>query len=143
MSLVLGTDFIGFINDSGTWKPYVCARSISLTIVTDVIETSTSGNGLFATYAPTKNSFTATIDGLVELSASGSLTLGDLQTKQLQQEIFQMQFQRTDSNGNVYTTYGYFFITSSSDTGSYDGVDTFSITLQGTGALLQSFNNPS
>lgn len=143
MSLVNGKDFIGFIADSGSWKPYVCATDISLSLSTDVIETSVAGNGLWASYVPTKNSFTGSISGLVELSSSPSLTLGDLQAFQIRHTTFQMQFQRTDSDGNVYTTYGEFFITSSSDSGNFNGVDTFSITLQGTGPLSQSYNNPS
>ncbi len=143
MSIVKGSDFIGFIFDSGEWKPYVCATSISLNVTTDIIETSVTGTGLWAAYKPTKNSFTGSISGLVDLNESGSLDYSDLQTLQFNQTIFQMQFQRTDQDGNVYTTYGSFFITGSSDTGSFDGVNTFSITLQGTGVLMQSFNNPS
>lgn len=143
MSLVLGKNFIGFINDSGTWKPYICATSITLNVTTDSIETSASGNGIWASFLPTKNSFTGSINGNVSLNVAGNLTLSDLQAKQFNQVIFLMQFQRTDGNGNVYTTYGFFFITSSTDTGSYDGVNTFSITLQGTGPLTQSFDNPS
>lgn len=135
MSIVKGSDFIGLINVSGIWTPQICSRSISLTINTEQIETSVSGNGLWATYAPTKNSFTGTIDGIVSLAEDDVLTLEDLQEMQMAQTIFQMQFKRTDLSGNVYVQLGYFFITSSQDTGSFDGIDTFSISLQGTGEL--------
>lgn len=143
MSLVQGKNFIAFINDAGTWKPYVCATSITLNINTEAIETSVSGNGLWASYLPTKNSWSGSANGNVSLNEPANLTLADLQAKQIDQVIFAIQFQRSDDNGNVYTSYGNAFITSSSDTGSYDGIDTFSITLQGTGPLNQSFDNPS
>lgn len=139
MSQVKGENFIAKINDSGTWKGYMCARSISLSLNTEFIETSVTGNGLFATYAPTKNSFTGSGDGIVTLNEPGSLTLEDLQEKQMAQEICQMQFERTDGSGNTYTQIGYFFITNSQDSGSYDGLDLFSITFQGTGRLSRVF----
>jgi len=137
MSLVKGENFIAYINDSGVWKPYICARNISLNINTEFLETSTSGNGLFATYVPTKNSFTASTDGIVDLNPSGDLTLEDLQDRQLAQTIFQMQFLRLDESGNSYNQLGYFFIFNCSDSGSYDGLDLFSVTLQGTGPLTK------
>lgn len=137
MSLVLGTDFIFYRKVGDDWIPYGCSRNVALNIATEFIETSGPGNGLFATYAPTKNSWTASADGVVSLVDGGSLTLPSLQTSQLAQEVFQVQFQRTDQSGNVFTNLGYVFITGSQESGSYDGVDIFSIALQGTGPLLQ------
>lgn len=142
MSLV-GKEFQAFINDSGTWKPYICATSISVSATTESIETSVSGNGLWASFLPTKNSWTATASGNVSLNDPPNLTLGDLQAKQFDQVIFQIQFQASDTDGNIYTMYGNCFITGSSASGSYNGIATFDITLQGTGPLSQSYDNPS
>jgi hypothetical protein len=50
-----------------------------------------------------------------------------------------MRFERVGQSGNVYTSEGKFYITSSDDTGSYADVSTFSINLQGTGALIEVF----
>ena len=54
-----------------------------------------------------------------------------------------MRFQRTDESGNVYTgIYAdelNFFITNSIDSGSYDGMNIFTIQGQGTGAITQIF----
>lgn len=135
MSLVKGTDFIGLINIAGVWTPYICARSISVNTVTEAIETSVSGNGLWASYLPTKNSWTASTDGVVDLNESGSLTIADLQKMQFEQTIFQVMFSETDESGNQYMRVGYCFITNCQDSGSFDGVATFSLTLQGTGPL--------
>lgn len=141
-SPVFGDEVIIWIYD-GTWKLYACATSASLNVTTEVIETSVSGNGLWASFAPTKHTFTGTIEGLVSLNNSGVLGLPELRAAQFAQTIFLMQIQRTDKLGNVYTEDGYFFITNSSDTGRFDGVDTFSISLQGTGVLTQAYDNPS
>lgn len=142
MNLGKGDNFTVFINDSGVWKPYICATSVSVNIVTESIETSVSGNGLWASFAPTKNSFTASANGNVSLNDPASLTLVELQQKQIAQEIFLIQFLQTADDGSTYTKYGYCFITGSSDTGSFDGVATFSINFQGTGALTLDFELP-
>jgi hypothetical protein len=141
MSLVQGKNIIVYIFDV-TWKPYICATSCSLNISTEFIETSVSGTGLYATYLPTKNSFTGSIDGNVSLNDPDSLTLADLRSKQISQEIFLMQFQRTSDDGYVYTSQAMFFITGSSDTGSFNGINTFSITLQGTGSIIEGVEPP-
>lgn len=137
MSLVLGSNFIFSRKVDDAWLPYACSRSLNLNITTESIETSGPGNGLFATYAPTKNSWNASADGIVSLVDAGLLTLPALQASQLAQEVFQVQFQRTDQAGNVFTNLGYVFITGSQESGTYDGVDIFSISLQGSGPLLQ------
>lgn len=136
MILVLGNDFILYRQIDDDWIPYACSRSLTLSINVEYIETSGPGNGLFATYAPTKNSWSASADGVVSLVDAGLLTLPALQASQLAQEVFQVQFTRTDQAGNVFVNLGYVFITGSQESGGYDGVDMFSITIQGTGHLL-------
>lgn len=140
MSVVTGKDFVGYIyrNSDGAWLPYICATDISLQTNTDVIETSVAGNGLFASYLPTKNSFSGSISGNTALNDGDQLTLADLRTKQLAGEIFLMRFFRTAQDGSIYVDVGSFFITNCSDSGNFNGVSSFNITLQGTGPL-QSF----
>ena len=140
---VKGDNVVVYIFDGGIWKLYVCATSAELNVATEFIETSVSGSGLWATYAPTKNSFTLTLSGVVSLNETGSLSLPDLRQKQVAQETLLMRFQRTDESGNVYTgVYAdelSFFITNSTDSGSFDGMNIFTIAGQGTGALTQIF----
>jgi hypothetical protein len=140
---VRGINAVAYIFDGGVWKLYVCATNIELSVNTEFIETSVSGSGLWATYAPTKNSFTLSLSGVVDLDETGTLSLPDLRQKQITQETLLLRFQRTDDSGNVYTgVYAdelNFFITNSTDAGPFDGMNTFTITGQGTGALTQIF----
>lgn len=137
--IVNGNDAVAYIFDGGLWKPYVCGTSVTLNVITDFIETSVSGSGLFATFSPTKNSFTGNMQGVVSLNVTGSLTLPDLRQKQIAQTVFLLRFQRTDEIGNTYTDEANFFIISSSDTGSFESMNIFDIGLQGTGKLTQVF----
>ena len=140
---VKGENVVVYIFDGGVWKPYVCATSAELNVSTEFIETSVKGSGLWASYSPTKNSFTVTLQGVVSLNETGSLSLPDLRQKQVAQETLLMRFQRTDESGDTYTgVYSdelNFFITNSTDSGAFDGMNIFSITGQGTGAITQIF----
>jgi len=132
---VQGKNVIVSIDVAGTPTPYVCARSASISISTDFIETSVSGTGLFATFLPTKHSFTISMDGVVSLAVSGSLTLADLQALQLAQTPLTVQYQATDDAGNTYTKSCTAFISNSTDTGSFDDMNTFSLEMRGTGVI--------
>lgn len=139
MSIVTGENVVIKINDGGMKKIYACARNCSLTVNTDVIETSTQGSGKWATFEPTKHNFTGSIDGIVNLNMANTLSLSDLRAKQLAMEVLSMEYDRIDNDGNIYNESGDFIITSSVDNGNIDDVATFSISLQGTGQLIQSF----
>lgn len=143
MSLVPGENWVGRVFDGGQWKLYVCARSGNFNISTDTIETTVTGSGNYKTFEVTVHSFTASIDGVISLLVSGSVTLADLQAKQLAKERMLWRFTQTDRDGNVYIKEAYFYITNSTDTGSFDGIATFSISLQGTGAITPIFTPPS
>lgn len=134
---VQGQNVILLIDDSGTWKPLACARTATINFTTDFIETSVSGSGLFASFLPTKNSFTISMDGVVSIAESGKLSIADLRALQFSQTLLSIKFQRTDDGGNTYTEECSGFISSSTDTGSYDGIDTFSLEIKGTGAVTQ------
>jgi hypothetical protein len=136
---VKGENVVVYIFDGGVWKPYVCATSAELNVSTEFIETSVKGSGLWASFAPTKNSFTLTLQGVVSLNETGSLSIADLRQKQVAQEVMLMRFQRTDESVSVYADELNFFITNTTDSGSFDGMNIFSITGQGTGAITQIF----
>lgn len=142
MSLVAGIDWIGWANDGGVYKPYVCARSGNFNIVTDTIETTVTGAGNYKSFEPTVHSFTVTLDGVISLLVAGSLSIADLQAKQLAREKILWRFFQTDRDGNVYLKQAYFYITNSTDTGSFDGVASFSISMIGTGSITQIFTPP-
>ena len=143
MSLVAGEDFVFFIYTGGTWKEYVCARSGNMSISTDTIETTVTGSGNYKTYEATVHGFTAQIDGVVSLNVSGSLSIADLQALQLAKTKLLCRFIQTSQAANTYVKQAYFFITNSTDTGSFDGVATFTLSLIGTGSITTIFTPPT
>lgn len=143
MSLVAGENFIFYIYDGGIWKMYVCARSGNMSINTETIETTVTGSGNYKTNEPTVHSFTASIDGVISLNVSGSLGIADLQALQLNKTKLLCRFTQTSQAGDTYVKEAYFFITNSTDTGSFDGVATFNLSLIGTGSITQIFTPPS
>ena len=122
----------------GTWKPFICARSVSLNITTEFIETSVTGTGNWLTVKPTKNSWTGNADGVIALNSS-SLTLGDLRQIQYAQELILMRWQRTALDGTIYTDEGYAYISSSSDTESFDNVGIFTVEFKGASPITQIY----
>jgi predicted secreted protein len=134
MATVRGKNVTVRIYDDG-WKLYACASSCSLDVNTSVIETSVTGSGTWATFIPQKNSWSGSLQGVVNLDSDSSLTLYDLRVKQIALTEFQIQFERIDDDGNYYLDQGHAIIVNSSDTGSVDDINTFTIGLQGTGAL--------
>lgn len=140
--LVQGKNVVVYINVSGTWMPYICALGATIEYSTEFIETSVSGSGLWATFLPTKNAFTISMNGNVSLLDPASLTIAELRTMQFTQQLLLVKFERTDDAGNTYTEQCYAYISASSDTGMFDGVNTFSIEMQGTGAPTQQSTVP-
>lgn len=143
MSVVKGEDWVVHIFHGGLWKPFVCARSGNLSINTGIIETTVTGSGDWKSFEPTVHDYSASIDGVVSLSVSGSLTLADLQALQIAKTKILCRFFMTDVDANYYQREAYFFITNSTDTGSFDGIATFSIQLIGTGGITTVFTPPS
>lgn len=142
MSLVAGKDYVFYIFDT-TWKPYMCARSGNMSVETETIETTVTGSGNWRTFKPTVHSFTASLDGVISLNEASGLTLADLQALQFAKTKLLCRFTQTSQAGDVYTKEAYFYITNSTDTGSFDGIATFSISLKGTGSITQIFTPPS
>lgn len=141
--LVPGKDWVFYALDGGIWKTYVCGRSGSISAHTDTVETTGPGSGDWKDFEATVHSFTANIDGVIALNVSGSLTLADLQALQFSKTRILCRFTQTSLSHDTYTKEAYFYIVDSTDTGSFDGVATFSIQLQGTGAITAIFTPPT
>lgn len=139
---VQGKNVVIFIQQGTDWLLYACATSATLDVKTDVVETSVSGQGKFATFLPTKNSFTGILEGVTSLEEPGMFSLQELRSKQLAQELLKLRYQRSDGV-NLYTEEGSFYITSSTDVGSFDGMNLFTINAQGTGALSEVASTPT
>lgn len=143
MSLVRGENFVFWALDAGQYKTFACARSGNMSIDTDVIETTGPGTGNFRTFEATVHSFSVSLDGVVSLNESGMLTLPDLQALQLAKTKIYCRYMHTSEDSDVYRKEFWAIITNSTDTGSFDGIATFSISLKGTGAITQIFTPPS
>lgn len=139
MSKVLGKNVGVYTFIGGQWLLYGCAMSCNLDVQTDFIETTFLNSGKYRDFVPTVNSFSGEISGLVNLEEPNLLSLPDLRQKQLSHEKLLMRFQREDLVGNIYSDQCYFFISSSKDDASFDGINSFSISLRGTGAITQVF----
>jgi predicted secreted protein len=125
--------------DLSVWVPYACARSASLSLSTDTIETSITGSGNFRTYLPVADAFTGSLEGVTQLEMVNKISIADLMASQIAHEIFLMRFEDINNDGDVFTKEGYFFITNTTQTASFDNVATFSVNLQGTGPLTLIF----
>ena len=139
MATVNGKNVRVYIYDNGGWRLYACATSCTLNVTTSTIETSTTGSGAWATFKPQKIGWTGTLEGVVNLDQPGQLNLADLRSRQIAFTELLINFDRVDEDGNSYVDSGVAIITNSSDSGPLNDVATFSIDLQGTGALTQQF----
>ena len=136
-NLVLGENVTVFKYEPSisVWVPYACARSCSLSVETDTIETSITGAGKFRTYIPQSNRFTGSLEGVTQLEKVNHLSVADLMAIQITHEVMLMRFEDISNDGDVFTKEALFFITNTTQTASFDNVATFSVALQGTGAL--------
>jgi len=142
MSLVKGENYIFYVYDGGTWKPYACARSGNLSVDTDIVETSITGSGNWRTFEAAVNSFGGSFEGIISLNESTMITLPELQALQFAKTKIYCRFTQTSEAGDIYRKEFYAIITNSTDTGSFDGVATFNISFKGTGPITQIFTPP-
>ena len=142
MSVVRGENCLLEAYHSGNWEPYACARSCSLSSVTEMVEVSVTGSGKYKHFAPTVNSFTGNIEGITHLNKPGFLTLYQLRQFQLGHVLQRVRFTRESDDGNFYINTVDFYITNVTDTISFDNVNTFTVDLQGTGVLGQTIFEP-
>lgn len=138
MNAITGKNVVIFIQDGADWKPYACAISCTLNIATEVIETSEKGAGLFATFKPTKNSFSGSISGITHISVANMFDLQELRNKQMTHQILNLRFDREADDLKIYRSSGNFYITNSSDDGTLENMNTFTIDMQGTGPLTET-----
>jgi predicted secreted protein len=144
MGLVLGKDAVLSVRVDGTgdYKPIGCARSVTLEVQNEFIETSGPTTGNFRTYIPSASTSSGTMDGLVLLGPTSSPdihNLGNIYENLLNQKL-NMRFYMEDE------TQVYFFeksldvyIESISESTSFDNVTTFSVNFKGTGPITVDY----
>lgn len=132
---VLGDNVLIEIEQAGIYTAYACATGVELTVETELIETSVIGAGQFATFTPSKMSFTGTLEGFTTLKSS-DLSLQALRRLQITGARLKMKFSRQNADGS-YITEAYFYITSTHERTSFPGLQSFTVEIAGTGQLLE------
>lgn len=119
--------------------PYACAISATVNVGTDTVETSVKGSGIWKTFLPRQNSWTASLTGVVTLEEVEKYSLPELRSMQWSLMPVLMRFEHTDDGGKVYTEEGSAIIISTTDESNVDVLNTFTIELQGNGLLQQVY----
>ena len=114
------------------WTSFGCATSVALDVATEMVETSEKNAGQFATFLPSKISFTGSLAGFTDLSM---LSLKDFRQYQLAGTKLRMTWIRSEG-GAEYTDTADFYITNTHDEAAYTGYNTFTVDVQGSGILL-------
>jgi len=136
MALVNGRNVSLLIYDNGAYRLYACGTSCSISVSTSTVETSVTGSGNWASFAPQKHSWSGTLDGVVNLDNGSQVTLYDLLVLQIAKTLLVIQFQYIDEDGNEMDLNGSCYIVNSSSTGDVTNYASFSVEVQGSGALV-------
>lgn len=138
MSLIAGKNVVMYIYD-GMWKPIVCGTNCSINTTAETVETSISGQGPWKTFEYGALGWTATFEGYSDLQQTNKLSIADLQQFLVTRTKVLIRYQRTDQSANVYLNEGMALIKSIQDNGPVDGMNSWSVELQGSGVLLPIF----
>lgn len=131
--LVKGKDFNLFIQDAGEWKLIYCSQSCSLSINTEILPTTTKGDGAFARFIPQRLSWSVSASGVIKFDTPfNAVSLDNLQ---LSLAVVRVLMELDDKDESVVSYQGDAIITSNEKTGDYDAISTWSVDLQGSGPL--------
>ena len=136
MAIVNGKNVSLLIHNNGSYKLYACGTSCAISLSTSTIETSVTGSGNWASFMPQKHSWSGTLDGVINLDAGNYLTLYDLMVLQIAKTLLVVQFQYIAEDGDELDLNGSCYIINSSSSGEVSNVASFSIEIQGSGALV-------
>lgn len=139
MSKVNGKDAILYKYNETTleWVPFGCARSITLDISREMVETSISGNGIFKTYVPGAGSVSGNIEGLVFIQDNETtlVTMKSLYDLIIDGTVFNIKYYESDvTNQNYLQKELSVLLESLNETASFDNMATFSANFRGIGA---------
>lgn len=134
--LVKGKNFNVFVQDSGQWKLIYCSQSCSLSINTELLNTTSKGDGAFERFIARKINWTVSASGLIYFDKP--YTAASLAQLQLSRVPVMMRLEQDDEDGNVITYEGETIVASSEQSGEYSSVSTWSADFQGSGPLVIS-----
>lgn len=131
MAKIKGKNVLVQVFKDEVWTNFGCATSVSLDVSREMVETSEKGSGNFATYLPGKITFTGSLSGYVDLTM---LSLKDFREYQLAGTKLKMIWKRSEG-ADEYTENADFYITATHDESSYQGFNSYTVDVQGTGVL--------
>ncbi len=141
MAIFNGTDLILKVSPTsgGTEQKLMHSQNVSLSMNVDTIDISTKDSAGFRDLLGGQKSFSLSADGLMDFNSAGTDTEVD--------ELFDQMFGRTavtfvfgfDSPATgEYSYSGSGFITSLEISGATEDAPTYSVSIEGTGALVQT-----
>lgn len=139
MSLVNGEGVvIKFLDATGAYTPFACARSITVNMISDFVGKSTIGSGNWKEKEAVALDWNFTIEGIIYLNEIGSTEAGDIIDIWLNMQPVGIAFFIVDINGNEILMTGSALITGATTNGAVNNVSSFNVTGEGTGALQKT-----
>lgn len=141
MAIFNGSDLILKVSDAsgGTENKLMHSQTCSLSINMDTIDITTKDSSGWNEFIGGAKSFTLSADGLMDFNSTGTDTEFDQLFDQLSGRTavdFTFTLASTTSGDYFYTGDGY--ITSLEVSGGTEDAPTYSVSIQGTGALTQT-----
>lgn len=133
MSVVLGKNVILYAYYNGANTAIGCATNATLTVQTEVQETTTVDTGTNKSFKGRSNSWTIRLDGLFFLDTTFGIT--NLISLQLSLLPLTLSFEATDTAGNDITYSGSVVIENTEITGQDNSAAGFSANFMGSGEL--------
>lgn len=122
-------------NGTNTY-PFACAKTTTLTIEKELIELAPKTNSIFREYIKGRQTFTASGNGLVKLSATGMHGLGFFDSFIKGTDVsFTCRFEMTDPQSNTQKYQFSCIVQSLTLESSYGSTPSYSYVLQGTGPI--------
>lgn len=120
------------------YLPFVCGKSCTLNIETEMIEITTQSSSSFREYEPQYHSWSIGFDGIVSIDESNTFGLDDITDFQINKTKLFARVKAVKLGTANYIYYdGEGYIKSSSLVGQDNNGATFTFNFQGTGTLTQ------
>tara|TARA_R100001440_G_scaffold22658_1_gene37014 strand:- start:534 stop:965 length:432 start_codon:yes stop_codon:yes gene_type:complete len=141
MAIFNGTDLILTVSpsDGGANAKLMHSTSVSLSINADTIDVSTKDSAGFRALIGGQKSFSLSADGLMDFAGVAADTEPDeLFTQMMNRTAVTFVFGLASPASGDYTYSGSGFITSLELSGGMEDAPTYSVSIEGTGALTQN-----
>lgn len=136
--VVQGNDAYIELHDGDSYKPFVCAKDMSISPKTTYVNIATYGDGMWDKWSPQSHGYTVSLSGVAAFR-DGSITVWDLLERQLQGLETKFRAIYTDvENVNTRVIQGYLFIDTTNISANVGQVALGDLSLIGNGRLVLS-----